>query len=278
MHLVETNPFCKDGVSTEELSGSIKICFWTDRNNQEQALKATQESFVSLQNLGLAVNSDDVKVEDGGVEEDWRHAWKKFFKTTRLTKKIVVVPSWETFAPDDKDIVIDMDPGMAFGTGAHASTQLVLSHMEEFHEDGLVFQNIADVGCGTGILAIASAKFWPNATIYANDIDDDALKATLENAKNNNVETQIKVSKELHTQTQFFDLTLANIQAHILIDMSAQLLERSLDKSFTVLSGILTAQIEKVKDHFESNGYNVMSTKQSTLDPEWSSVMLKGRS
>lgn len=275
-HLIETNSFCKDGVSTEESQDSTRICFWTNADQKEEALKAVEGSLASLQSLGLPINTDHVTVEDGGVEEDWRHAWKKFFKTTRLTKRIVVVPSWESFSPDKNDIVIHLDPGMAFGTGAHASTQLVLNHMEELHQQGHVFKHIADVGCGTGILSIAGGKFWPNAEIYANDIDDEALKATLENADNNDTATQINVSLDLHDQNDFFDLTLANIQAHILIDMSSELLQRSREKSFTILSGILTKQIENVKNHFQSNGYTVLSTKQSELDPEWSSVMLKG--
>ena len=124
-------------------------------------------------------------------EAEWRDAWKRYFKISRLTRQIVVVPSWESYTPAADDVTIALDPGMAFGTGTHASTQLVLEELQALADGGLYPARVLDMGCGSGILAIAAAKLWPKTSVIAIDNDPIAITATADNAAGNGVGARI---------------------------------------------------------------------------------------
>jgi ribosomal protein L11 methyltransferase len=122
-------------------------------------------------------------------EAEWRDAWKRYFKVSHLTREFVVVPSWETYEAKPGEVIIDLDPGMAFGTGTHASTRLVLEELQALADAGTTPPRILDVGCGSGILSIAAVKRWPGATCVAVDNDPIAVQATAENVERNGVQS-----------------------------------------------------------------------------------------
>jgi ribosomal protein L11 methyltransferase len=140
-----------------------EVVFWVSADAAAGALDEVRDAARRWQAGGLAVDPARVRIADAMPEAEWRDAWKRYFRVSRLTRQFVVVPSWERFAPGPDDIAIDLDPGMAFGTGTHASTRLVLDEIQVLADAGAAPPRVLDVGCGSGILAIAAVKRWPRA-------------------------------------------------------------------------------------------------------------------
>jgi len=182
-------------------------------------------------------------------EEDWANSWKAHFKPTRIGSRLVIKPSWESFAPQEGDIVLELDPGMAFGTGTHATTRLCLEALERliYNEQALARgKGVLDVGCGSGVLAIAAALFGA-ARVMAIDIDPIAITVTAENAASNGVADTVDASlTPLSEVGSEYSLVVANILAEELVKMSGLLTERVVAGGFLILSGILGEREEFV--------------------------------
>src|SRR5689334_12721877 len=148
-----------------------EVVFWVASTDVAAALAETRDAVSRWAAGGVAVDPTRVRIASALPEAEWRDAWKRYFHVSRLTRQFVVVPSWERFAPGPEDIVIDLDPGMAFGTGTHASTRLVLEEIQALADGGATPARVLDVGCGSGILAIAAVKRWPRAACVAFDHD-----------------------------------------------------------------------------------------------------------
>jgi ribosomal protein L11 methyltransferase len=200
-----------------------EIVFWVDAANVANALAETRDAVARWAAGGAALDPARVRTAAAMPEAEWRDAWKRYFKVSRLTRQFVVVPSWERYTAEPGDVVIDLDPGMAFGTGTHASTRLVLEELQALADAGLEPDRILDVGCGSGILAIAAVKRWPGARCIAIDNDPIAVTATLENAAHNEVAVGAAITP-LHDIEGTFPLVLANIQAHVLRELKAELI------------------------------------------------------
>jgi ribosomal protein L11 methyltransferase len=206
-------------------------------------------------------------------EAEWRDAWKRYFKVSHLTREFVVVPSWETYEAKPGEVIIDLDPGMAFGTGTHASTRLVLEELQALADAGVSPPRILDVGCGSGILSIAAVKRWPQATCVAVDNDPIAVQATAENALANKVADRIDGSiTPAGELTETFPLVLANIQAHVLRELKDALVART--GGTLILSGLLTPQAAPLADEFVAAGLRLVGIRASKDDPQWSSAVL----
>jgi ribosomal protein L11 methyltransferase len=259
-----------------ELRGD-EVVFWVDRASSAAALDATRDAVSRWQALGAAVDAGRVRLAQAMPETEWRDAWKKYFRVSRLTRQFVVVPSWERYAAQDADLVIELDPGMAFGTGTHASTRLVLEEIQELADRGISPGRILDVGCGSGILSIAASKRWPEATCLAIDTDQLAVDATLENAATNRVADRIASAlTPVGELDEAFPLVLANIQAHVLRELRSALIARLAPGGTLILSGLLTPQAQPLADEFATaGGLRIMRVRESTDDPQWSSVTLR---
>jgi len=250
-----------------------EIVFWVDAADVAGALAETRDAVARWAAGGAALDPARVHSAAAMPESEWRDAWKKYFNATRLTRQIVVVPSWTEYAPAAGDLVIDLDPGMAFGTGAHASTRLVLEELQDLVDAGVAPARIADVGCGSGILSIAAAKLWPAATVAAIDNDPLAIAATAENAALNRVGDRIEAVQGADAAlTGQFPLVLANIQAHVLRALMPQLC--ALTGGTLILSGLLAAQAQPLADEFVAAGLRLVKIRPSTVDPQWSSAVL----
>lgn len=185
-------------------------------------------------------------------EDEWRDAWKQHFKPRRVGR-FVLVPSWERYAPAADEIVLDLDPGRAFGTGGHASTRLCLEALSDpaLPPPGRVL----DVGCGSGVLAIAALKRWPEAGGAGVDIDPDALEVSRENAARNQVAGRLHFSTAaVEAVDGTFDLVLANIQAEVLIPLAAALARRLAPSGRLYLSGILASAAAPVAAAYRAAG------------------------
>ena len=252
-----------------------EVVFWVEVSASAAALVETRDAVARWQAAGLAVDPAKVRLASAMPEAEWRDAWKRYFKVSRLTRQFVVVPSWESYEPKPGEIVIDLDPGMAFGTGTHASTRLVLEELQVLADNDIGGTRILDVGCGSGILAIAALKRWTGATCVAVDNDPIAIDATLENAANNRVADRIDASTtSLDHIDEQFPIVLANIQAHVLRELKAHLVARTMPGGRLILSGLLTPQAEPLAQEFVAAGMRKVSVRASTDDPQWSSVTL----
>ena len=172
-------------------------------------------------------------------EEDWVRRSQSQFGPIRIAKRLWIVPSWHT-PPDPAAIVVRLDPGLAFGTGGHVSTRLVLKHLARNIRPG---ERVLDYGCGSGILAIVAGKLGAGE-IAATDIDPQALETTIANAADNDVILNVAAPESLPPGT--FDLVLANILAGPLIALAPLLAARTRQGGRVVLSGILESQAAEV--------------------------------
>ncbi|MBA3395701.1 MAG: 50S ribosomal protein L11 methyltransferase [Deltaproteobacteria bacterium] len=252
-----------------------EVVFWVPVDDGPAALAETRDAVMRWQAGGVAVDPAKVRLATAMPEAEWRDAWKRYFKVSKLTRQFVVVPSWETYAPLPGEVVIDLDPGMAFGTGTHASTRLVLEELQALADGGVGLTRILDVGCGSGILSIAAVKRWPGSTCAAVDNDPIAIAATMDNAAVNRVADRIHASTAtLDTLAEEFPLVLANIQAHVLRELRALLLARTAPGGTLILSGLLTPQAEPLAQEFAAAGLRIVRIRASTDDPQWSAVTL----
>jgi ribosomal protein L11 methyltransferase len=267
-----------------------EVVFWVPAADAAAALAETRDAVTRWQAGGLAVDPARVRVAAAMPEAEWRDAWKKYFRVSRLTRQFVVVPSWESFTAGPEDIAIDLDPGMAFGTGTHASTRLVLEEIQALADRGVSPARILDVGCGSGILAIAAVKRWPGAGCVAIDHDPIAVTATCDNAAINGVADRIAASTRpldgpgpqagpeksgvpgQHAEP--YDLVLANIQAHVLRELRSRLIASTAPGGTLILSGLLTPQAQPLADEFVAAGLRCRSVRASTDDPQWACAVL----
>ena len=274
--LVNSVAAAKDGVELRRDS----VILWVHPPDLEVTIAEVRLCLQGLENEGWQIDPNRVKSGALAPEEEWRDAWKKHFHVTRLTRQIVVVPSWENHQAQENDLVVHLDPGQAFGTGTHASTQLVLEEMQTLVDsDFKAPEMIFDLGTGSGILAIAAALFWPESRIVATDIDPQSIRATNQNAEKNAVQARIKVSTTaLEDVEECFPLILANIQAHILHDLKNTLLPRLSPGGRLLVSGILSSQIQPlVAVYCQDDDLTLVGIRKSKLNPDWSSAHLQKR-
>jgi ribosomal protein L11 methyltransferase len=252
-----------------------EIVFWVSSEAAPAALVETQGALARWQAHGAAVDPAKVRIAAAVPEAEWRDAWKRYFKVSHITRRLVVVPSWETYIPAPDELVIDLDPGMAFGTGTHASTRLVLEELQALADAGAGPPRVLDVGCGSGILSIAAAKLWPGSACLAVDVDPLCLDATRENAAKSHVADRIDVLPTPAGELgEAFPLVLANIQAHVLRQLRADLIARTGPGGTLILSGLLTPQAEPLAAEYVQAGMHRQRVRASSHDPEWSVVVL----
>ncbi|MFZ3209226.1 MAG: 50S ribosomal protein L11 methyltransferase [Geobacteraceae bacterium] len=212
-------------------------------------------------------------------EEDWANAWKEHFKPVRIGRRLVVKPTWEEFADAPGDIILEVDPGMAFGTGAHPTTRLCLEALEQIFDNTGPFYSpaaarptaVLDVGTGSGILGIAAAKLGAGRVV-AIDIDPEAILVAEGNIRMNMVTAVESSTTPLGLVTGSFDVVLGNILAGDLVRMAAALVDRLRSGGILILSGILAEQEESVLSGFA--GFH-LSQPTVTRMGEWSCLSFR---
>jgi ribosomal protein L11 methyltransferase len=207
------------------------------------------------------------EVELVGVnEEDWANSWKQYYKPIKIGEKIVICPAWERYTPAEGEIVIRMDPGMAFGTGTHETTRLVIRLLEKYCRPGC---RMLDVGTGTGILAICASRLGAE-TCRAYDIDPTAVRVARENIKDSGLANvtcdQSDLLKQVSLEGGEYDLVCANIVADIIIRMTPDVGRYMKDDAILLASGIIAERCDDVVACFEANGFKIV---EKLTDNDW---------
>ena len=205
--------------------------------------------------------------------EDWANNWKVHFKPVRIGERLVIKPTWEEYRELPGDLVIQIDPGMAFGTGAHPTTRMCLESLERicFNENGgKLPEAVLDVGTGSGVLSIAAALM--GATIIdAVDIDPEAVRVTRENLELNKVAALVAVSTtDLADLEAGYGVVVANILAEELVRLAEQLIARVAPGGWLILSGILAEKAALVRAAFPD-----LQLLESPQEAEWSCLTLR---
>lgn len=202
-------------------------------------------------------------------ETSWRDEWKKHFGLQRIGRSLIVRPSWVRYEMKRGDVVIDIDPGMAFGTGQHPTTAMCLRALEEFVEPG---SSVLDLGCGSGILAVAAARLGASR-ILAVDNDAQAVAASLANVAANSVSASVEVREgTLDAASERFDLVVANISGLTLERLSSVISESLNDGGRLIASGFLQDAIDGLRDAFSNTG---MVTERIDEDGVWRAMIAR---
>jgi ribosomal protein L11 methyltransferase len=209
-------------------------------------------------------------------EEDWANAWKEHFHVTQIGKRIIIRPSWREYTPKDEEVVITLDPGMAFGTGLHPTTRLCLEEVERRTRPGM---RVLDVGTGSGILALAAAKL--GAThVYAIDNSSVAVESATENATLNGQSERIEAvlgtldEEAAQRMAGQYDLVLANIIAHIIGSIAPQLAQVLAPDGQLVASGIIEARRQDAEAPLLAAGLELVEQR---MIEDWMVLVLRKR-
>ena len=262
------------GFTERSTRRGVVLRAWLPENETlEGEIEGLRQRFVNLPAELLAEGVPSIE-RTWVDEEDWAEAWKAYWRPVRIGKRVVIKPSWQVWPPEDQpdaarpdDLVIELDPGMAFGTGAHSTTALCLRALEDFIESGM---EIADVGCGSGILTVAALMLGAQS-VLAIDTDPLAVEATARNCDANGVTgcTVIKQTGLADTHQQF-DLIVANISYSITKSEAALAPERLKPGGLLLASGFYIGYQDEIVQSLKSLGFEIVRVDEHDM---WSCVI-----
>ncbi|MCM3761524.1 50S ribosomal protein L11 methyltransferase [Alkalihalobacillus oceani] len=188
-------------------------------------------------------------------EEDWATAWKKYYKPVKVSKSITITPTWESYTPQDGETIIELDPGMAFGTGTHPTTVLCIQALDRTIKGG---ERVVDVGTGSGVLSIAAAKLGAEQ-VLALDLDDVAVVSARQNIALNQLEAKISVKQNnlLQGVSGNYDIVVANILAEIVVQCIQDAAAILKPGGSFITSGIIKRKKQEVKDALLEGGFTI---------------------
>lgn len=201
-------------------------------------------------------------------EEDWANSWKKYYKPQKIGDIIVVKPSWENYDAKEQEKIIELDPGMAFGTGTHETTSMCIKVLEKYIKTQ---DTVFDIGCGSGILSITAALLGASRVIGV-DLDEVAVNVSSENVRLNKVEdiVTIKHGNLMDTIHEKANIIVANIIAEVIVMLAKDIKDFLKDDGIFIASGIIVNKIDEVIRVLNSNGFRV---KEVIREGEWISII-----
>lgn len=203
-------------------------------------------------------------------EKDWANEWKQYFHTTKIGSQIVIKPNWESYTPTAEEKVIELDPGMAFGTGTHATTRMCIERLEELVTPNI---DVYDVGTGSGILAMTAALMGARS-IHAIDIDGKAVEVAKENIAKNHLSNRITVKKGnlLDDADEKADLIVANIIADIIITLLPDAFKKLRQGGLFLASGVIKERLCDVEKAARQHGFTVLDVKNRA---GWTAITMR---
>ena len=262
----------------EEVAGKMAqspklSCYFESGEEAREMARAIKKEMEDLREMsargelpGLDLGRLSVTIEEKD-DADWKDKWKEYFKPSRISKRIVVKPTWEFYQPKGDDLVIEIDPGMAFGTGTHETTSMCIRLLERWLKPG---DSVLDAGTGSGILAIAAAKLGARSVLGV-DIDREAVRVAGENVALNHEDAVCRieygdVTKGLGIKA---DLVVANLMAELIMMLAGDIWEHTEEGGIFISSGILTDKEPKVLAAIEEAGFRIIDIMR---DGEWSAI------
>ena len=259
-------------ISTTE--GTLKIFLRNEYGDSYEDLKYDVENVLDLHRqefLSRGLSEDELGSWEFELEEketeDWSKKWKEQWDVTHVTNKIAVVPDWIEYQPKDDEVIIKLEPGCAFGTGTHQTTQLCMKALEKYMKKG---GRVADIGMGSGILSILAKKLGASY-VYGCDNDDTVIEVAKENAKKNGVECEFELgtADKVHDK---FDFVCANILHFVLAEIMGDLKNIMKTGALMSLSGILDEKKQMVIDAYQKEGLELV---EEIPQDQWTSFVVK---
>ena len=223
-----------------------------------------------MREMGMDVGAGRISVECLD-EAEWSEPWKEFFKPLPVGERILVYPSWEDVSGfPSRDVLIQINPQMAFGTGRHSTTMLCLELLEDTLKGG---EKVADVGTGSGILAIAAIKLGAREVV-AIDVDEKAIPIARENARLNGVGDRIHMicGELLYPVEGKYDVIVSNIASKVILSMIADSSSHLSSDGRAILSGILDHEVSETQDKLENSNLTILETR---FHEEWAAILAK---
>lgn len=261
---VEEEVFNKSGQD-----GVLIKTYIPEERNVLELIETVKARIALLPSFGLDIGEGSVSLSNVN-ESDWANEWKKYYKPTKVGKKIVVKPSWEEYEKQEGDLIIELDPGMAFGTGTHETTSMCIRELENYVDET---KTVFDIGCGSGILAIAAAQLGAKEVV-AGDLDEVAVKVSKENCEINNVSDKVVVKHGslFEVVDSKADVIVANIIADIIKILAKDVSKFLKEDGVFISSGIILAKIDEVCQALEENGFEIVKVERLG---EWSAIVSK---
>lgn len=204
-------------------------------------------------------------------EEEWATAWKKYYKPVKISNRITITPTWEDYKPVSSDeLIIELDPGMAFGTGTHPTTVLSIQGLEAYVQPG---DMVMDVGCGSGVLSIAAVKLGADQ-VFAYDLDEIAVKSTKLNSKLNKIHESVEVKQNnlLEGIDGQADVIVSNILAEIIVRFVDDAWHNLKNGGYFITSGIIQNKKQLVRDTLTNQGFEIITLNEME---DWVSIVAK---
>jgi ribosomal protein L11 methyltransferase len=257
-------------INVLEHKGEVAVvkAYFSEEDNIEEVLKYINEKMEELKALGI--DTGVAKVESEKMyEEDWANNWKKYYKPTKIGDRIVVKPTWEEYEAKGDELVLELDPGMAFGTGTHETTRMCIQALDKYvKEDSTVF----DVGCGSGILAIAAAKLGAKMAVGV-DLDPVAVESAKENVGFNKLDNiQILYGNLVEVIDGKADIVVANIIAEVICILTEDVKRVLKEDGYFITSGIIHDRVDMVTNKLQEVGFEVVEINK---DGEWNCIVAK---
>jgi ribosomal protein L11 methyltransferase len=248
----------------EDLRGKRLKTYFLKNGREKRVLQALRRYLKSLQTIDPEISRTQIETTIL-PEQDWGENWKRFFRPVQVTSRFVVKPPWSYRRVKKGQISIDITPGMAFGTGTHATTKLCIRALEERLKKKRLL--VLDVGTGSGILSIAAARLGA-AEVLGLDNDGVAVEMARENVMQNRVSDIVKIRKgSIGDARNRFDVVVANIDLKRLRRMRKPLLHHLKNKGFLILSGILEGEKERIHRYYRETG--LLKWAKATQEGEW---------
>lgn len=237
--------------------GVIIKAYLPKTSKLNETLDRIKQNISNLKEIGIDIGENKVNLSDV-KEEDWATAWKKYYHPVKVSDRFTIVPTWEEYTPEEDELIIELDPGMAFGTGTHPTTAMCIQALEKIVKKG---DTIIDVGTGSGVLSIAAALLGAKE-VKALDLDEVAVEAARQNISLNHVDETVTVERNdlLNGITEQADAVVANILAEVIISFADDALKAVKKGGFFITSGIIEQKFDDVKAALQKAGFTIEET------------------
>ncbi len=253
---------------TLDFEGALLTGYFEDID-VEQTKSDILESMEALKSFGIDIGLAEIASKEI-FPSDWENEWKKYFKPFRLGERIVIKPTWETFELEPNDLLIEIDPGNAFGSGTHETTSMCIEMIEKYMTPT---DTVVDVGCGSGILAIAAGKLG-SKDIIAVDIDENAVNTAKENVALNGLSevTDVRHGDLISVIPEKADLVVANIIADIIVKLSDDIDQILKPNALFIASGLIMTKVDWVIEELVKRSFEIIEVVKKG---EWAVVVSK---